>query len=185
MDRARWDIGEKSWNRSAVPGLNGGVGAGDRGVEIAAPLDAFEAFYRDEREWARRLAYVMVVDVEAAEDIAQESFLALQPKFATLENPRAYLRVTVVNACRRHRRRESKRRATQTLAREPEAVSPPAREMLDLIDRLPARQRAVLVLRYFEGLSEAEIATTLSCRPGTVKSLAARGLERLRKELDE
>ncbi len=53
-----------------------------------------------------------------------------------------------------------------------------------LVDRLPERQRAVLVLRYFEGLSEAEIAETLSCRPGTVKSLASRALDRLRKELD-
>jgi RNA polymerase sigma factor (sigma-70 family) len=42
----------------------------------------------------------------------------------------------------------------------------------------------VVVLRYFEGLSEAEIAETLSCRPGTVKSLASRALDRLRKELD-
>ena len=56
-------------------------------------------------------------------------------------------------------------------------------EVLDLIDRLPSRQRAVLVLRYFEGLSELEIAEVLSCRPGTVKSLAARALSRLREEL--
>jgi RNA polymerase sigma factor (sigma-70 family) len=48
---------------------------------------------------------------------------------------------------------------------------------------LPHRQRAVLVLRYFENLSEVEIAHTLSCRPGTVKSLAARALQRLRQEL--
>jgi RNA polymerase sigma factor (sigma-70 family) len=47
------------------------------------------------------------------------------------------------------------------------------------------RQRAVLVLRYFEGLSEVEIAETIGCRPGTVKSLSARALERLRRELGE
>ena len=48
---------------------------------------------------------------------------------------------------------------------------------------LPPRQRAVLVLRYYEGLSEAEIAATLGCARGTVKSQAAKGLGRLRREL--
>jgi RNA polymerase sigma factor (sigma-70 family) len=49
---------------------------------------------------------------------------------------------------------------------------------------LPARQRAVLVLRYFGDLPEVEVATILGCPPGTVKSNTARGLERLREALD-
>ena len=48
---------------------------------------------------------------------------------------------------------------------------------------LPRRQRAMVVLRYYEDLSEADIAAALGCRPGTVKSLSARGLARLRKEM--
>jgi RNA polymerase sigma factor (sigma-70 family) len=55
-------------------------------------------------------------------------------------------------------------------------------DLLERIDRLPYRQRAVLVLRYFEDLSEAEIADVLGCRPGTVKSTASRALTRLREE---
>jgi len=56
-------------------------------------------------------------------------------------------------------------------------------ELLDAIDRLPFRQKAVIVLRYYEDLTKEAIAATLGCRPGTVKSLAARALARLAKEV--
>ena len=54
-------------------------------------------------------------------------------------------------------------------------------ELLALVDELPYRQKTVLVLRYYCDSSEAEIAAALGCRPGTVKSLAARGLAQLRE----
>ena len=58
-----------------------------------------------------------------------------------------------------------------------------ANELFDVVVKLPVKQRVVIVLRYYEGLSEAEIAAALSCAPGTVKSLASRALARLRKEV--
>lgn len=61
--------------------------------------------------------------------------------------------------------------------------SPEARELLDVIDALPRHQKTALVLRYYEDLTAAEIATAMKCRPGTVKSLTARALARLRQEL--
>jgi RNA polymerase sigma factor (sigma-70 family) len=58
------------------------------------------------------------------------------------------------------------------------------RELLwTALGRLPERQRAALVLRFYEDLSEAQVAEILRCRPGTVKSLVSRGLERLRIEM--
>jgi RNA polymerase sigma factor (sigma-70 family) len=153
--------------------------------ESAEAVGSFDAFYRQQLDWARRLAYVLVVDADVAAEIAHDAFLGLAPRFDSVRSPRAYLRVSIVNGCRRHRRRESRRDRSQRLAAAPEAVTDPAREALDLVDRLPDRQRAVLVLRYLEGLSEAEIAETLSCRPGTVKSLASRALARLREEMGE
>jgi RNA polymerase sigma factor (sigma-70 family) len=74
--------------------------------------------------------------------------------------------------------------AAEAAATRPASVSSGARELLDVIDALPSRQKAVIVLRYYEDLSEAEIARALGCRPGTVKSLAARALERLRKDIE-
>jgi RNA polymerase sigma factor (sigma-70 family) len=56
-------------------------------------------------------------------------------------------------------------------------------ELLGLVDRLPFRQRTVLVARYWLDLPESEIAALVGCRPGTVKSLASRALTTLRKEL--
>ena len=61
--------------------------------------------------------------------------------------------------------------------------TPEARELLDAVARLPYRQRAVVVLRYYADFSERDIADALGCRPGTVKSLASRALDTLRQEL--
>lgn len=155
--------------------------------ETEAPDAAsdFEAFYRAELDWTRRLAFLLTSNAESAEDIAQEAFLCLQGRLQKLDRPRAYLRVTIVNLCRKHGRTQLRRAASFS---GPIEVSPvggaSSLEIMDVIDRLPSRQRAVIVLRYFDDLSEREIAKVLRCRPGTVKSLAARALQSLRKELD-
>jgi RNA polymerase sigma factor (sigma-70 family) len=144
----------------------------------------FEDFYVEEHEWARRLTFVLTRDGRFVDDIVQDAFLGLRPRFDGIENPRAYLRVTIVNAVKWHRRRETQRRRAHELIAQTVVTSDPALDaLLERIDHLPQRQRAVLVLRYFENLSEAEIADALSCRPGTVKSLASRALQRLREEL--
>jgi RNA polymerase sigma factor (sigma-70 family) len=61
--------------------------------------------------------------------------------------------------------------------------NPDLDETWGVVCRLPFRQRAVVVLRYYEDLSEADIARTLDCRPGTVKSNLHHALARLKKEL--
>jgi RNA polymerase sigma factor (sigma-70 family) len=156
------------------------------GTDAPDAASDFEAFYRAELDWARRLAFLLTSNAESAEDIAQEAFLCLQGRLQKLDTPRAYLRVTIVNLCRKHGRNQSRSAASFS---SPIEVSPVGEasslEILDVIDRLPSRQRAVIVLRYFDDLSEGEIAKVLRCRPGTVKSLAARALRTLRTELDD
>jgi RNA polymerase sigma-70 factor (sigma-E family) len=149
-----------------------------------AQRSSFAVFYRSEYPSAVRLARLLVPDA-SAEDLAQEAFSRLHGRFEAIDNPPAYLRRTLVNLGRTwHRRRIREQDRLGQIPR-PETVELGAGEMLDAIDALPYRQKAVMVLRYWLDLSEAEIADVLGCRAGTVKSLAARALRRLRKAVDE
>jgi RNA polymerase sigma factor (sigma-70 family) len=145
----------------------------------------FRDFYRANALWAARLSFLLTADVATGEDVAQEAFLGLHRHFEEVENPRAYLRVTLARLASRRGRRDRRRNAAQRLVAKPEAVSDATSEMFDAVGRLPPRQRAVIVLRYFEDLSEAEISAALGCPPGTVKSLASRALRQLKKEIEQ
>ena len=107
------------------------------------------------------------------------------------DNPDAYVRKMVVNQLLGWRRHKSWS-ATTAMGRgaEPVQASHEARvvehqHMWQAVAQLPARQRAVIVLRYYEGLSEAEIAEVLGILPGTVKSQSAAAVARLRTVLGE
>lgn len=147
-------------------------------------LSDFETFYEQEYPGTMRLAFLLTRSNEAAEDLTQEAFAAIYHRHASLESPGGYLRVTVVNLCNRWHRTNSRRERRLRLVHNADRHGGPEPEYLrDALESLPFRQRAVLVLRYWSGLSEAEIAEVLDCRPGTVKSLASRGLAQLRKEV--
>jgi RNA polymerase sigma factor (sigma-70 family) len=118
-----------------------------------------------------------------AEDLVQEAFLGLYRHADRVENPRAYLRASLVNLAGRNRRREQRRAAAYRVVARRDIVSDSSNDLFELVVNLPRRQRVVIVLRYYEGLSEAEIAAALDCAPGTVKSLASRAIDRLRKEV--
>lgn len=146
---------------------------------------SFAEFYRTEFAPAVRFAYLLTGSRELAEDVAQETLLALASRLATLQNPPAYLRAAIVNRVASVRRRELRReRRVEGLYSEGH-VDPPTREVADVLARLPERQRTALVLRYWLGLPNTEIAETMDCPTGTVKSLISRGLDRLRAELGE
>jgi RNA polymerase sigma-70 factor (sigma-E family) len=139
--------------------------------------------YREQYRPMVRLAYLLVGSVPLAEDLVQDAFARLHRKWDTVEHRQAYLRTAVVNACRSHHRHA---RVVRARRQEP-APAPLAAEdepLWDVLGRLPARQRAALVLRFYEDRSEAEIAAILGCRPGTVKSLLHRGLGELRKRVE-
>jgi RNA polymerase sigma-70 factor (sigma-E family) len=132
----------------------------------------------------QRLAYLMLGDRDLAEDVVQEVFLRTFSGWHRLREPEsagAYLRAGVVNTCRsRMRRRYAEQRANTAVTR-PEASEDDqtadagtanwmAAAVLGAVRTLPPRQRAAIVLRYYADLSEAEMAATLHCAPGTVKS---------------
>ena len=140
---------------------------------------------------AVRLAYLITGDRGLAEDLAHEAFVRMFGRFRDLRKPDAfrwYLRRTVVNLARSHFRRARVERAyLERQRRAPEGSEPHdpgvREEMWAGRQRLKARQRAAIVLRFYEDLSEAETAEVLQCPAGTVKSLVSRGMARLREEL--
>ena len=162
------------------------VGGGVHAPRVG-PLSpgAFEAFYRRERQSAVRLAWLLTHDRAVSEDLAQEAFAAVFQRFESLERPVAYLRKTVVNAvCQRARTagREQTRLRLVT-AGVATAFDGPTGGVIDAVAGLPTTQRTAVVLRYWAGLTDREIAEAMAVRPGTVRSLLARATSRLRKEL--
>jgi RNA polymerase sigma factor (sigma-70 family) len=145
---------------------------------------SFDEFYSSDYPKAVRLVYALLNPHDSAEDIVQEAFARVWERFGSIDNPSGFLRVTVVNLCRDAQRRQGRERRPYVRLHEPDAISDQTVEMVELLMQLPYRQRATLVLRYWVGLSEAEIADALGCRPGTVKTLAQRGLRRLRKVVE-
>ena len=155
----------------------------DVGVPVAASAGRPVAhLFALEHEGLRRLARLLTGSDAMAEDLVQEAFVRLQASTTSPANPGGYLRTVLVNLCRDHLRREARTRH-QAVAVPLVAVPPELDETWAAVCRLPFRQRAAVVLRYYQDLPEAEIANLLGCRPGTVKSSLSRALAKLRKEL--
>lgn len=161
----------------------------------AAHDEGFAAFVADARPGLGRVAYLMCGNWHSAEDAVQavlERMYGRWERVAAQGDAYAYARRAVVNAVVDERRRPWRRE--RSVADPPDAAGvgcgpggpgPEGREgaALDALARIPARQRAVVVLRYLEGLSVAEVAAELGVSEGTVKSQAARGLDAVRVQL--
>jgi RNA polymerase sigma factor (sigma-70 family) len=150
-----------------------------------AGRDGFEQFYRDAWPGAVRLAGLLTQHGAVAEDIAQEAFTRMFPKFETAANPPSYLRATIVNIARNSNRRAATERSKLPLLFDDDVSEFAFDELADAVAALSFRGRAVIVFRYHFHLSEAEIADALGCRPGTVKSLASRALAQLKKAVEQ
>ena len=156
----------------------------------AEPDNEFREFMRGRWPAMVRLAYGLTGDMGHAEDVAQAAFARAYASWGRVRrtgDPDAYVRRIVINE---NRRRFRKRRVAEDLSREPPEprgpdAGPPGPEersaLLDALRVLGPRQRAVVVLRYWLDMSEAETAAALNCSTGTVKSQASRALVTLRK----
>jgi RNA polymerase sigma-70 factor (sigma-E family) len=156
------------------------------------PRADFDRFVTDHVDDFLRTAYLIVWDEAEAEDLVQECLFKIArrwPRVAAMDQPRAYARRILVNLAvdgskgRARRRRELEPPPAGLLERaaDPLAALDSRAELFDALAQLPRRQRAVLVLRYFHDLTEAQAAEVLGCSPGTVKSTTSRGLARLRE----
>jgi RNA polymerase sigma-70 factor (sigma-E family) len=143
----------------------------------------FEELFRAQYLSMVRLAHVMIGSNQAAEDVVQDAFIRVHRHWDRVEQPVPYLRTAVVNGCRTwHRRRILER----TRRPDPEPVAfedPEIDETLDALKHVSDRQRTAIVLRFYAGLADAEIAEILGCREPTVRSLIHRGLQQLKEVL--
>jgi RNA polymerase sigma factor (sigma-70 family) len=152
----------------------------------AAPVDVlvnepFEAFYHREFAGLVRLAMVLVDSQEQAEEVVQDACAALYLRYQAVTSPLAYVRASVLNGGRKVLRR---RVLTRRLLGHPQPDSEMVyNHVIDAVRRLPARQRAAVVLRYELQLTDAEIAETLNVPLGTVKSTLHRAIAQLREEV--
>ncbi len=155
--------------------------------------EAFARFVRAHSASLFRTAYLMTGDYHRAEDLLQTSLVKVYqrwPRVAQMGAPVAYTRTVLVNQTTSWWRRRSSRETPQPLPDQAtwsggvDHVEEHHRVWAAVLT-LPPRQRAVIVLRYYEDLSEAQIADTLGISPGTVKSHSHAATQRLAELLGE
>jgi RNA polymerase sigma-70 factor (sigma-E family) len=167
------------------------------GVRGTAAKHQFENFAASTADTLLRTGYLMTGDAGEAEDLVQETFLRVARRWGqvrSMDHPAAYARRILINLVLRGADRRSQHKAelappgAGTEAAD-QAAAQALRHIDDLAEfrwaltQLPARQRAVLVLRYWEGLPVAEVAGILGCSAGTVTSTASRAAARLAQAL--
>jgi RNA polymerase sigma-70 factor (sigma-E family) len=160
---------------------------------------AFEQFVAESTDSLLRTGYLVTGDAGHAEDMVQECLFKIARRWSralSMESPLGYARRILVNLALDSSKRRSQHRAE--LARQNPDGPPFLRggtespwgafatvddrlELLRALAELPPRQRAALVLRYVDDLSESEVASTLGCPIGTVKSTTSRALEKMRE----
>lgn len=144
----------------------------------------FDDFVRTRHAALLRFAYLVSGDPHLAADLVQEALERTGMRWRSVhrqDDPEGYVRRSILNAHLNHRRR---RRRERLVADPPEFAGPSTLARDDtlwrLLAELPPQQRAVLVLRFYEDLTEAEVARVLDCAIGTVKSNGSRALAKLR-----
>jgi RNA polymerase sigma-70 factor (sigma-E family) len=183
------------------PGHDGVATADGVAADAGAGADArygVSLLFRQHHADLVRLALLLVGDQPTAEDVVQDVFarLCTRSLLPAGDGSLTYVRAAVLNGCRSTlRRRAVARRVTrwhdplataaQGSAEHEVLLAEDRRQVLKALATLPARRREVLVLRYWLGLSEREIAEVLGISTGTVKSTAARGIATLARKLGE
>jgi RNA polymerase sigma-70 factor (sigma-E family) len=150
--------------------------------------DLFKAHY----EPLCRLAFLILRDSQMAEEAVMDAFLKVfgwWRRVGSMNRPDLYLRRIVVNGCSSRLRRRAVEARARAVVPAPEGPNweegrlDTARLVRDAIEHLPRRQRLCVVLRYFEDLSEAEMADVLQVSAGTIKSQLSKAREHLKSVL--
>jgi RNA polymerase sigma-70 factor (sigma-E family) len=152
---------------------------------VDAEAEAFDAFVRARMPALLRFAHALTGDPHTAADLVQDALERTGIRWSRLDrqgNPEAYVRRAILNGRTSRWRKLRRETLVDTLPDRTISLDPPGHDetLWRLLCTLPQRQRAVIVLRYYEDMSEDQIAATLGCAPGTVKSQASKALAKLR-----
>lgn len=148
----------------------------------------FDTFVRTRHTALLRFAHALTGDAELAQDLVQDALERTGltwPRLRRRDDPEGYVRRIIVTryiSWWRRLRRERLVAAVPEVAYDPSAAVPDE-TLWNRLATLPPKQRAALVLRFYEDLTEVEVARVLNCSVGTVKSNSSRGLARLRQTL--
>ena len=162
-------------------------------VEVEPAARGLDELYVRHAPAAFRTAYFLTGDRDLAEDLVQDAFVRVAGRFRHLRRPQAfdtYLRRTIVNLFTSHLRRlrleraELRRRASEVRLPIDDPGPSVDDELWSQVYTLPERQRAAIVLRFYEDLSEREAAEVLGCSTGAVNSLVAHAMATLRGRME-
>jgi RNA polymerase sigma-70 factor (sigma-E family) len=155
---------------------------------VASDDDSFREFVNTRYTDLLRVAYHLTGSAHEAEDLVQSALVKAMGRWRRIDDPVAYLRRVMINhhtsLWHRYRAREVVTAFfPERTARDATTAVDERQVVYQAMRALPARTRAVIVLRYLADLPEVEVAAALGCSVGTVKSRASRGLARLREAL--
>lgn len=169
--------------RRAAPGADAVLGAAGAREPTVTRAKTFDDLFRRRYEPMVRVAYLLLGSRAEAEDVVQDAFARIELRWAKLDNPEGYLHRVVVNRSNDMLRRRRIEQRFRVLRRD-ESVELQADELGDALAALSPKRRTAVVLRYYAGLREREIAEVMGVRPGTVKSMLHRALAQLREVIE-
>lgn len=158
-------------------------GAGSaKGIDLEENV-RFTTFYQSEFMGQVRRAWLVTGSAEVAHDVVHDAMIEVYSRWDSLVSPGAYLNRAVLNGCHQIDRRTVAQRRLLPRLVDRGADSATGEVLDDVLDELPFNQRAAVVLRYYGGMSTAEIAQALNCAPGSVGPWINRALKKMRKAL--
>lgn len=178
-------VNEPLLDSGATRGSDAGGNASDgevaRGAPGASPGRAQSDLYEARRLVMLRLGYLLTGSSTVAEELVHDGFEQVVRRWDQIDNPSAYWRLAVINGARSLGRRR-RRRSSEPLEHHP-AIDADAIAVRTALGELGYEEREALVLRYYAGLSDSQIAESVKRPIGTVKSQIHRGLARMEKAL--
>lgn len=157
----------------------------ERSVDEDVVAGDFAAFYSGSSQEAFELAWLLTRNRSVCEDVVHDAYAALFARFDSVERPTAYLRRSIVNGVylRTRRMRRERARVELVAVTVPTSTEGPTGGLQDAVAALKVKQRTAIVLRYWAGLSDVEIAQVMGVRRGTARSILSRALAELRKDV--